>query len=229
MPNCNINGLNFSNNFDWNNYLQIARKQGPPAARSYMTWTGLPLWNSIALQCIPDYYLGTDIEESVNLVNDAATTWQDAKKACPNDLLNQIQFLNYSSIIRCQHAMTDRPAMYSSIEGRSPMIDYRLVELMFSIPSFDKGEPGKKPLPQDVKRKNTGQNYKRKKKWSCCSSSLLMNKFGYHSKWMKCLKRNEEELSYVLGDNLISEVKKTDSKLHQHGSVTHSNSIIDMV
>lgn len=49
-----------------------------------------------------------------------------------------------------------------------------------------------------------------------------MNKFGYQSKWMECLKRNEDELSYIVGDSLISEIKKPDSKLHQHGSVTHT-------
>lgn len=36
--------------------------------------------------------------------------------------------------------------MYSSIEGRSPMLDFRLVELMLSIPSIVKGEPGEKNL-----------------------------------------------------------------------------------
>jgi asparagine synthase (glutamine-hydrolysing) len=224
VPNCNMTSLDSSNEFDWNNYLQIARNQNPPAARSYMIKTGLPLWNSIALQCIPDYYLGSEIEESINLVNDAANTnWQDAKKACPNDLLNQIQFLNYSSIIRCQHAMTDRPAMYYSIEGRSPMLDYRLVELMFSIPSFDKGEPGKKSLLRKMlKGRIPDKIINEKKSGPAVPLSYWMKKFGYHSKWMKCLKKNEDELSYVVGNSLMSELKKPDSKLHQHGSVTHA-------
>ena len=125
-----------------------------------MIKNAMPLWNAMALQCVPDYYLGSFLADTVNVLNEAASAnWSEAKEACPDDLLNQIQFLNYSSVVRFQHAMSDRSAMYSSVEGRSPMVDFRLVELMLSVPSSQKGEPGKKSLMREIIRGTTPRQH----------------------------------------------------------------------
>lgn len=224
LPDCILETLHTTEDFNWENYLNIAREKGPPQARSYMIKNAMPLWNAIALQCVPDYYLGSFLGDTINILNKAAAAnWAEAKEACPDDLLNQIQFLNYSSVVRFQHAMSDRSAMYSSVEGRSPMVDYRLVELMFSIPSFDKGEPGKKSLFRKMLKGRIPEKIiNEKKSGPSVPLAYWMRKFDYHSKWMNCVGRNQDKLSYVLGDELVSELRRPDSKLHQHGSVMHA-------
>lgn len=224
LPDCNLGSLHSTEGFNWEKYLSIAREKGPPQARVYMIKNAMPLWNAMALQCVPDYYLGSFLADTVNILNEAASAnWSEAKEACPDDLLNQIQFLNYSSVVRFQHAMSDRSAMYSSVEGRSPMVDFRLVELMLSVPSNQKGEPGKKSLMREIIRGQLPDSITNEKK-SGPSVPLAhwMKKFDYHSKWMNCVGRNKDKLSYVLGDELVSELRRPESKLHQHGSVMHA-------
>jgi len=62
------------------------------------------------------------------------------------DQHNYIDFYNYLNIVPNQCVKGDRGAMYSSIENRSPFLDYRLVDFMFSLPSKYKGVPGRKEL-----------------------------------------------------------------------------------
>ncbi len=224
LHDCNLGSPHSTEDFNWKNYLSIAREKGPPEARGYMIKNAMPLWNAMALQCVPDYYLGSFLEDTVNILNEAASAnWTEAKEACPDDLLNQIQFLNYSSVVRFQHAMSDRSAMYFSVEGRSPMVDFRLVELMLSVPSSQKGEPGKKSLMREIIRGQLPDSITNEMK-SGPSVPLAhwMKKFDYHSKWINCVRKNKDKLSYVLGDELVSELRRPDSKLHQHGSVMHA-------
>jgi asparagine synthase (glutamine-hydrolysing) len=114
----------------------------------YFTSKTLSHANSLAMLChsqIEDYEIAEDrLLESYDLFN------ADLPKIVTNDNYNYIDALNYLTIIPYQNIKCDRGSMFSSIENRSPFLDYNLVEYMMSIPSSSKGSIGKKKMQRDI-------------------------------------------------------------------------------
>jgi len=67
-----------------------------------------------------------------------------------DDIYNQVNFANYFTVTGSQNYMADMGSMFNSIENRSPLLDFRLVELMMSIPDNTKIENGQKGLMRDI-------------------------------------------------------------------------------
>lgn len=63
---------------------------------------------------------------------------------------NLVDYLNYLLVVPYQCLKTDRGTMFSGIESRSPFLDYRVVDFMFSVAAKDKGVPGSKALERHL-------------------------------------------------------------------------------
>jgi len=66
------------------------------------------------------------------------------------DWMNQINYANIYTATKNQNTKADMGCMASSVENRSPFLDYRLVELMLGVPHFEKTKNGPKGLLREL-------------------------------------------------------------------------------
>jgi asparagine synthase (glutamine-hydrolysing) len=69
-----------------------------------------------------------------------------AMESIEGDFYNQFNFANIFSTIANQNFMADMGCMFSSVENRSPLLDYELFEYMMSVPDIAKTSSGPKGL-----------------------------------------------------------------------------------
>jgi len=69
-----------------------------------------------------------------------------AIESIEGDFYNQFNFANIFSTIASQNYLVDMGCMFSSVENRSPLLDYELFEYMMSVPDIEKTSSGQKGL-----------------------------------------------------------------------------------
>jgi asparagine synthase (glutamine-hydrolysing) len=72
--------------------------------------------------------------------------FKHAMESIKGDFYNQFNFANIFSTIASQNYMADMGCMFSSVENRSPLLDYELLEYMMSVPDTEKTSLGQKGL-----------------------------------------------------------------------------------
>lgn len=80
----------------------------------------------------------------------SAQYFRTARETAGDDLMNQINYANVFTVLGNQNYEVDIASMMYSIENRSPLLDYRLVEFMMSVPDAYKIAHGPKGLMRQV-------------------------------------------------------------------------------
>lgn len=111
----------------------------------------LRLWHSMSLSSIlrdavPD--LTPFVVE--RLTEASAENFSFALKSVSGDPRNSLNFANIFTTLSQQNAYLDMASMFASIENRSPLLDYRLVEYLMSIPFDVKVNGGPKSILRAV-------------------------------------------------------------------------------
>ena len=74
------------------------------------------------------------------------SVFQDAMSVVDGDLYNQCQWANISTVLGYQNYEVDKACMFSSVENRSPLLDFEVFEYMMSVPDKIKNQGGHKGL-----------------------------------------------------------------------------------
>lgn len=76
-----------------------------------------------------------------------------AARVAGDDVVNRINYANVCTVLGNQNYEVDVASMMHSIENRSPLLDYRLVEYMLSVPDSVKVAEGQKGLMRRLGRR----------------------------------------------------------------------------
>ena len=74
------------------------------------------------------------------------SVFQNAMSVVDGDLYNQCQWANISTVLGYQNYEVDKACMFSSVENRSPLLDFEVFEYMMSVPDKIKNQGGHKGL-----------------------------------------------------------------------------------
>jgi asparagine synthase (glutamine-hydrolysing) len=123
------------------------RRLGARLARAYRLYSQFQVWHAQSLCSAFVPYMG-DIEgqvaERIELCSERY--FRVALEAVGGDLYNQVHYANIFTVIGNQNHQLDMASMRHSVENRSPLLDFDLVEYLMSVPDRLKNAGGPKSL-----------------------------------------------------------------------------------
>jgi asparagine synthetase B (glutamine-hydrolysing) len=92
--------------------------------------------------------MGRRITERIESVSEGY--FRASLKAIKGDAYNQVHYANIFTVIGNQNYQVDMASMRHSVENRSPMLDFNLVEYLMSVPDHLKNTNGPKSLMREL-------------------------------------------------------------------------------
>jgi len=120
---------------------------GAKLARTYRLWAQFQLWHAQSLSSTFVPHL-RDMERSVaeRIASCSEYYFPLATQAVRGDPYNQVHYANVFTVIGNQNYQFDMASMRHSVENRSPLLDFNIVEYMMSVPDRLKNSVGPKSL-----------------------------------------------------------------------------------
>ena len=204
-------------------YLSLDR-YSRAISQLYKLVSNYALFHIQGLQMIGNKSFGNDPhfnEEILSKIN--KSNFSTAINAIPNDFKNAINYCNFFSFVCHQNNNSDRSSMRYSIEGRSPYLDYRLVELCLGIDSKIKNKKGHKSLQREIFKDLLPDYIINAPK----SGPSLPIKYWYHSdkglrlKTDEYIEKNLNILEIILGKHIIQTFKENPNQLINRNLFLH--------
>jgi hypothetical protein len=109
------------------------------------------IWHAQSLSGAFQTWMG-DVNENVfeRIDQYSPFVFQNAMSSVDDDLYNQCQWANIFTVIGYQNYMVDKACMFSSVENRSPSLDFEVFEYMMSVPDKMKIQAGPKGLMRKI-------------------------------------------------------------------------------
>jgi asparagine synthase (glutamine-hydrolysing) len=109
------------------------------------------IWHAQSLSGAFQTWMG-DVNENVfeRIDQYSPFVFQNAMSSVDDDLYNQCQWANIFTVIGYQNYMVDKACMFSSVENRSPSLDFEVFEYMMSVPDQMKIQKGPKGLLRKI-------------------------------------------------------------------------------
>ena len=120
---------------------------GSRLARAYRLFAQFQVWHAQSL-CSSFVPYMRDVERQVaERVEECSERYfRLALNAVGDDLYNQVHYANIFTVIGNQNHQLDMASMRHSVENRSPLLDFNLVEYLLSVPDQLKNAEGPKSL-----------------------------------------------------------------------------------
>ncbi len=120
-------------------------------ARVFRLFFQTRIWHAETLCGCFDRWM-PDVQQSVEdrIDHYSHDYFRCSMQAVNGDLYNQCNFSNVFSVIGAQNNFVDMACMFSSVENRSPMLDFQLFEYMMSVPDAIKNSSGPKGLLRKI-------------------------------------------------------------------------------
>lgn len=120
-------------------------------ARAYRLFSQFQIWHAQSLCSLFVPYM-RDIEpqvaERIELCSEQY--FRLANEAVRDDLYNRVHYANIFTVISNQNHQLDMASMRHSVENRSPLLDFNLVEYLLTVPDHMKNKSGPKSLMRDI-------------------------------------------------------------------------------
>jgi asparagine synthase (glutamine-hydrolysing) len=123
------------------------RRLGSRLARAYRLFSQFQVWHAQSL-CSSFVPYMRDVEQQVaeRVEQCSEQYFRAALEAVGGDLYNQVHYANIFTVIGNQNHQLDMASMRHSVENRSPLLDFNLVEYLLSVPDNLKNAAGPKSL-----------------------------------------------------------------------------------
>ena len=120
-------------------------------ARAWRLFAQFQIWHAQSLCDLFVPYM-RDVERSVaeRIETYSGHYFELANLAVPGDLYNRVHYANIFTVISNQNHQLDMANMRHSVENRSPLLDFNLVEYLLSVPDQMKNESGPKSMMRDI-------------------------------------------------------------------------------
>jgi asparagine synthase (glutamine-hydrolysing) len=120
-------------------------------ARAYRLFAQFQIWHAQSLCSLFVPYM-RDVEPQVAERIEACSEqyFRLANQAVGGDLYNRVHYANIFTVISNQNHQLDMASMRHSVENRSPLLDYNLVEYLLTVPDHLKNKAGPKSLMRDI-------------------------------------------------------------------------------
>jgi asparagine synthase (glutamine-hydrolysing) len=120
-------------------------------ARAYRLFAQFQIWHAQSLCSLFVPYM-RDIEPKVAERIEACSEqyFRLANQAVGGDPYNRVHYANIFTVISNQNHQLDMASMRHSVENRSPLLDFNLVEYLLTVPDHMKNESGPKSLMRDI-------------------------------------------------------------------------------
>jgi asparagine synthase (glutamine-hydrolysing) len=120
---------------------------GSRLARAYQLFSQFQVWHaqSLCSSFVP-YMRDVEREVAERVEQCSERYFRLALEAVGSDLYNQVHYANIFTVIGNQNHQLDMASMRHSVENRSPLLDFNLVEYLLSVPDELKNADGPKSL-----------------------------------------------------------------------------------
>jgi asparagine synthase (glutamine-hydrolysing) len=116
-------------------------------ARAYRLLAQFRVWHAQSLcSAFVPYMRDMDRKIAERIESVSETYFQLAVKTVAGDPYNQVHYANIFTVIGNQNYQLDMASMRHSVENRSPMLDFNIVEYLMSVPDRLKNRNGPKSL-----------------------------------------------------------------------------------
>jgi asparagine synthase (glutamine-hydrolysing) len=121
------------------------------AARAYRLFGQFQVWHAQSLCSAFVPYLG-DVDRGVTerIESCSEDYFRVALQAVHGDPYNEVHYANIFTVIGNQNHQFDMASMRHSVENRSPLLDFNVVEYLMSVPDQLKNRSGPKSLMRDI-------------------------------------------------------------------------------
>jgi asparagine synthase (glutamine-hydrolysing) len=126
------------------------RRFGSRLARAYRLYSQFQVWHAQSL-CSSFVPYMRDVERQVaeRIEDYSERYFRLALEAVGDDPYNQIHYANIFTVIGNQNYQVDMASMFHSVENRSPLLDFNLVEYLLSVPDGLKNASGPKSFMRE--------------------------------------------------------------------------------
>jgi asparagine synthase (glutamine-hydrolysing) len=120
-------------------------------ARAYRLFAQFHVWHAQSL-CSTFVPLMRDMDRSIaeRIESVSEDYFRMATEAVNGDPFNQVQYANIFTVIGNQNYQLDMASMRNSVENRSPLLDFNVVEYLMSVPDELKNQNGPKSLMREI-------------------------------------------------------------------------------
>jgi asparagine synthase (glutamine-hydrolysing) len=120
-------------------------------ARAYRLLVQFHVWHAQSL-CSTFVPLMRDMDRSIaeRIESISGDYFRMAVEAVNGDPFNQVQYANIFTVIGNQNYQLDMASMRNSVENRSPLLDFNVVEYLMSVPDQLKNQNGPKSLLREI-------------------------------------------------------------------------------
>lgn len=116
-------------------------------SRAYRLASQFHVWHAQSLcSTLVPYMRDRDKSITERIESVSENYFRLSTQAVGGDIYNQIHYANIFTVIGNQNYQTDMASMRHSVENRSPMLDFNLVEYLMSVPDEMKNRDGPKSL-----------------------------------------------------------------------------------
>jgi asparagine synthase (glutamine-hydrolysing) len=120
-------------------------------ARAYRLFAQFQVWHAQSL-CSSFVPYMRDVEPAVaaRIEECSGQYFRLANQAVGGDLYNRVHYANIFTVISNQNHQLDMASMRHSVENRSPLLDFNIVEYLLSVPDRMKNRNGPKSLMREI-------------------------------------------------------------------------------
>jgi asparagine synthase (glutamine-hydrolysing) len=120
-------------------------------ARAFRLLAQFQVWHaqSVSSTLVP-YMSDIDAAVAERIESLSGNYFGISTRAVSSDPFNQINYANVFTVIANQNYQLDMACMRNSVENRGPLLDYKLVEYLMSVPDRMKNETGPKSLMRRI-------------------------------------------------------------------------------
>jgi asparagine synthase (glutamine-hydrolysing) len=123
---------------------------GSRLARAYRLFSQFQVWHAQSLCSAFVPYMGdTERQVTERIEERSEHYFRLALEAVDGDVYNQVNYANIFSVIGNQNHQLDMASMRHSVENRSPLLDFNLVEYLLSVPDDLKNAAGPKSMMRE--------------------------------------------------------------------------------
>lgn len=196
--------------------LKGGNKYTRKLAHAYQLMTEIRIWHAQSLSGAFRPWMadiGQDVFERID--QHSQRFFQNAMSSIEGDLYNQLQWANIFTVIGSQNYMTDMGCMFSSVENRSPLLDFELFEYMMSVPDQIKIQAGPKGLLRQILA-DFMPSYvtQAKKSGPTMPLDLWFNDYGLRKHIDGFVIRNLNLISEFVSSDLAKVIKNNPDVLH---------------
>ncbi len=131
--------------------LAPGRRITSKAARAYRLFAQFQVWHAQSLcSAFVPFLRDVDPQVTERIETCSEYYFRIATQAVDSDPYNQLHYANIFTVIGNQNHQFDMASMRHSVENRSPLLDFNLVEYLMSVPDALKNKTGPKSLMRDI-------------------------------------------------------------------------------